>query len=100
MALLVVSILTVSAPLDALEGNVKVIANSSVKADEISTIELKRVFLLETNSLPDGTHAEPVLMKSGPAHQAFLNDLLNVRDEALQTYYRTLVFTGRASMPK
>jgi TonB family protein len=43
---------------------------------------------------------EPVLNKSGAAHDLFLKEFLDLNDEALQTYYRTLVFTGRGSMPK
>ena len=78
----------------------KVIANDSVKASSVSADELKRVFLLTKNSLEDGSHAEPVLMKGGSAHEAFLREYLGKTDSALQTYYRSLVFTGNASMPK
>jgi len=84
----------------ALAGDVKIIANSSVQADAISANDLKRIYLRETSSLKDGTHVEPVLEKSGSAHEAFLKEFLDMSDEALQTYYRTLVFTGRGSMPK
>jgi hypothetical protein len=31
---------------------------------------------------------------------SFLKDFLDINDDALQSYYRTLVFTGRGSMPK
>ena len=89
-----------SASPHALAGDVKVIANWSVKADMISAGELKRVFLEEKNSLADGTHVEPVLQKGGPAHAAFLEEYLGRSEDDLQTYYRTLVFTGRGSMPK
>jgi ABC-type phosphate transport system substrate-binding protein len=41
-----------------------------------------------------------VLEKGGPAHEAFLKELLGKSDSALVTYYRSLVFTGKASMPK
>ena len=76
------------------------IANSSVKADTISAAELKRVFLEEKISLGDGTHVEPVLQKDGPAHEAFLQEYLGRSEDDLQAYYRTLVFTGRGSIPK
>jgi TonB family protein len=81
-------------------GDVKVIANSSVKADTISAAELRRVFLEERNSLVDGTHVEPVLEKDGPVHEAFLQEYLGRCEDDLQAYYRTLAFTGRGSMPK
>lgn len=79
---------------------VKVIANSSVQTDSISASELKSVFLEEKSSLPGTGHVEPVLAKGGPAHEAFLKHVLGRTDSDLQTYYRSLVFTGRGSMPK
>jgi TonB family protein len=81
-------------------GNVKIIANPSVKADSISTAELKSVFLEESSSLNDGSHVEPVISRGGAAHLAFVKDFLGKTDSDLQTYYRTLVFTGKGSMPK
>ena len=76
----------------------KVVANPSVKASQISVDDLKGVFLATKTSL-DGTDVEPVLEKGGAAHEAFLKDL-GKSDAALSTYYRSLVFTGRGSMPK
>jgi TonB family protein len=80
--------------------DVKVIANSSVKADTISADEIKRVFLEERRSLDDGTHVAPVLEKDGPVHEAFLRAFLGRTDDDLLMYYRALVFTGRGSMPE
>jgi ABC-type phosphate transport system substrate-binding protein len=88
------------ASVPALAGGAKVIANPSVKADSVSADELKSVFLEETSSLKDGSHVEPVLAKGGAAHEAFLQEYLGKSDSALQTYYRSLVFTGKGSMPK
>jgi ABC-type phosphate transport system substrate-binding protein len=81
-------------------GGIKVIANSSVGASSVSADELKSVFLQDKNSLADGSHAEPVLQKGGAAHEDFLKQYLDKNDSALQTYYRSLVFTGKGSMPK
>lgn len=79
---------------------VKVIANSSVQADSISAGDLKSVYLEEKSSLPGSGHVEPVLVKGGPAHEAFLKHVLGRTDSDLQLYYRSLVFTGRGSIPK
>jgi len=87
-------------PISAWAGSIKIIANPSVKADSISANEIKSVFLEEKNSLSDGSRVEPVIEKGGPAHEAFLKDYLDKSDSALQTYYRSLVFTGKGSMPK
>jgi TonB family protein len=84
----------------ALAAEIKVIANSSVKIDSISAAALKRIYLEEENSLDDGTYVEPVIQKDGRVHQNFLQAYLGKSDDDLQTYYRTLVFTGKGSMPK
>jgi len=80
--------------------DLKVIANTSVGASSVSADELRGVFLATKTSLSDGSHVEPVLEKDGPVHEAFVKEYLGKTDAALQTYYRSLVFTGKASMPK
>ncbi len=86
--------------LPAYAGNVKIIANPSVKADSISASELKSIFLGEKGSLSDGSRVEPVISRGGSAHEAFLKEYLGKSDSDLQNYYRSLVFTGKGSMPK
>src|SRR5438045_581156 len=93
-------LLTVIAAAQLSGAEIKVIANSSVGASAISADEVKGVFLATKTSLSDGSHVEPVLAKGGPTHEAFLREYLGKTDAALQTYYRSLVFTGKASMPK
>ena len=80
--------------------DLKVIANLSVATSSVSADDLKCVFLATKTSLGDGTHVEPVLEKDGPVHEAFLKEYVGKTDAAFQTYYRSLVFTGKASMPK
>jgi TonB family protein len=80
--------------------DIKIIANSSVNEDSISASELRRVYLQIKISLADGTHVEPVLENGGPAHHIFLQDYLGMSEDDLQTYYRTLLFTGKGSIPK
>ena len=87
--LLIAAGLAIFATVDSLADDVKVIANASVKADTISEDELKLVFL-----------GERISMKEGPVDQAFLQKYLGVTEDDLQIYYRTLLFTGRGSMPK
>jgi TonB family protein len=94
-----ISILTLTASLSP-AGDIKIVANSSVSADTISTSELRRVYLETKISLADGTHVEPVLENGGPAHHDFLQNYLGMSEDDLQTYYRTLLFTGKGSMPK
>lgn len=90
----------VLASIHAAAGDVKVIANPSVKVDSITAAELKDIFLEEKKVLNDGSHVQPVLAKGGEAHELFLKRYLGKSDDALRNYYRTLVFTGTGQMPK
>lgn len=81
-------------------GEIKIIANPSVAASGISSDDLKRVFLVTKSSLSDGSHVEPVLEKGGATHEAFIKEYLGKTDAALSTYYRSLVFTGKGTIPK
>jgi hypothetical protein len=80
--------------------DLKIIANPSVGATSIPADDLKGVFLITKTSLNDGSHVEPVLMKGGAVHEVFLKEYLGKTDSSLQVYYRSLVFTGKGSMPK
>jgi ABC-type phosphate transport system substrate-binding protein len=80
--------------------DIKVIANASVGASSVSVEDLRGVFLDTKSSLSDGSHVQPVLLKSGAVHEAFLKEYVGKTDAGLETYYRSLVFTGKGSMPK
>jgi hypothetical protein len=90
-------LVTVSA---ARESAVKVIAHSSVKVLHVSPDEIKGVFLETKTSLADGSHVEPVLLKGGGVHDAFVKQYTGKTTAALGNYYRSLVFTGKGAMPK
>jgi hypothetical protein len=77
-----------------------VIANGSIGASSVSANDIKAVFLLEKSSLNDGSRVVPVLAKGGPAHEMFVKQYLGKTEDALLTYYRSLVFTGKGLMPK
>ncbi len=91
--------LVLLASLSGFAADVKVIANNSVSVSSASAGDIQAVFLLDKDSL-GGSHVEPVLAKGGAAHEAFLKAYLGKSDSALQAFYRSLVFTGKASMPK
>lgn len=80
-------------------GNVVVIGNAALKTNEISVNDLRAVFLETKTSFGDDSHVRPVLEKAGPAHDAFLKEYLGKTDFSLQTYYRSLVFSGMGIIP-
>jgi hypothetical protein len=76
-----------------------VIANASVNVLQISSADLKGILLATRTSLADG-HVEPVLLKSGSVHDAFVKQFTGKTAAGLENYYRSLVFTGKGAMPK
>ena len=89
------SILTASAGAQAI-----VIANASVKASGVSKDDLKDVFTGNATTLKDGSKVVPVLLKDGPANEEFLKAYVGKGDTAYRAGWRSLVFSGQASMPK
>lgn len=85
--------------MSARAADIRVIANPSVKVSALASDDLKAVFLETRASLPDGSHVEPVLLKTGPLHEAFARKYIGKSAAALEIYYRSLVFTGKALMP-
>jgi hypothetical protein len=78
---------------------IKVIAHFSMTVSQVSPDELRGVFL-ETKISLDGAHVEPVLLKSGDIHDAFVKRYTGKTAVGLANYYRSLVFTGKGAMPR
>ena len=98
--LLIFGLGTIHAPADLGPDAIKIVANPSVKISQISREELERIFLLTKTSVPGADHLEPVLENNGPASDLFLRQYIRRTEVALMTYYRSLVFTGKAGIPK
>ena len=77
-----------------------VIANASVKASGVSKDDLRDVFTGNATTLKDGSKVVPVLLKDGPANEEFLKAYVGKGDTAYRAGWRSLVFSGQASMPK
>jgi ABC-type phosphate transport system substrate-binding protein len=82
-----------------IQAQVVVIANPSVKANEVSKSDLKDVFTGASASLGGG-NVVPILLKAGTAHEEFLHTYIGKNDTAYRAGWRSLVFSGQASMPK
>jgi hypothetical protein len=80
-------------------GELKVIANPQLQVSEISLDELRSIFLGTKTSLKECGPVQPVLDKEGSNLSQFSSFYLGKTSTALETYYRSLVFTGKWSMP-
>jgi len=79
--------------------DIKIVANASVGASSASLQEIKAVFLLAKSALSDGSHVQPVIGK-GPAYAEFCQEYLGKTPLGLETFYRSLVFSGTGAQPK
>ena len=82
------------------KAQVIVIANPGVKATAVSKSDLKDVFTGAATALPGGGNVVPILLKAGTVHEEFLQAYIGKNDTAFRAGWRSLVFSGQASMPK
>src|SRR5579864_2964122 len=75
--------------------DIKIIANPGIKASAITEKDLRSVFLETRTLLADGSRVAPVLLRSGAVHEKFVKQFIGKTDAGLETYYRSLVFTGK-----
>jgi ABC-type phosphate transport system substrate-binding protein len=96
LSMLMLGVALGAAPASA--ADVQVIANSSVGGD-LSAADVKDIFLGTKDSV-GGAAVVPVLATGGATHDAFLKTYVGKSDQALRNHFKSLVFTGKGSMPK
>ena len=77
-----------------------VIANPSVKAESVSRSALKDVFTGSASNLKDHSNITPAIQKPGPVNDQFLEAYIGKADAAFRANWRSLVFSGQATMPR
>jgi hypothetical protein len=76
------------------------VANRDVQISEIKISDLRAIFLGEKTRFADGSHAVPVMLKGGPAHEVFVKNYFDESPNDFREQWRKAVFTGQGSMPK
>jgi ABC-type phosphate transport system substrate-binding protein len=80
--------------------DVVLVANKSVQISEIREADLRAIFTGAKTRYADGSHAVPVALKGGPAHEVFLRNHLNESPDEFRAQWRKAVFTGQGAMPR
>jgi ABC-type phosphate transport system substrate-binding protein len=80
--------------------DVVLVANKGVQISEITNADLRGIFTGTRTRFADGSHAVPVTLKGGPAHEVFLKNYVGEDPEEFRSEWRKLVFTGHGAMPK
>jgi ABC-type phosphate transport system substrate-binding protein len=80
--------------------DVVLVANKGVQISEITDADLRAIFMGTKTRFADGSHAVPVTLKGGPAHEVFLKNHLSEDPQEFRSQWRKVVFTGQGAMPK
>lgn len=77
-----------------------VIVNESVPVDELSRDDVKQIFTGKKRSWENGDIIVAVVLKSGQTHESFLKNFIQKSRVQFRTYWKKMVFTGKASALK
>jgi ABC-type phosphate transport system substrate-binding protein len=77
-----------------------IIANPGVAEYAIDSRDLQRIYLGKQTQWRDDTSIVPVMLKSGPLHDEFIERYIDRSVQRFVTYWRQRVFTGKGVPPK
>ncbi len=80
--------------------DVVLVANKSVQITDVRDANLRAIFTGQKTRFADGSHAVPVTLKGGPAHEVFLRNHVGESPDEFRAQWRKVVFTGQGAMPK
>ncbi len=80
--------------------DVMVVANPGVQITAITSGELRDIFTGVRSTFRDRSHAIPVTLKGGPAHEVFLRNHLSETPDSFRTFWRKALFSGQGAPPK
>ena len=80
--------------------DVTIVANVGVSVSSISNSQLRDIFTGASSRFADGSHAVPVLLKGGAAHEVLLRRHIGDDPAQFRIRWHKALFTGQGSMPK
>lgn len=87
-------------PGTATAADLVIIANLDVDETAIDSKDLQRIYLGKQTQWRDDTSIVPVMLKSGPLHDEFIEIYVDRSVQRFVTYWRQMVFTGKGIPPK
>jgi len=92
--------LMAAAAMPALAADLVVIAHPGVPVSSLNKEDLKAIFLGDKTEWSNGKPIKIVVLEEGPAHKAFMQEVLGKTPVQFDNYWKKLVFTGKAAAPK
>jgi ABC-type phosphate transport system substrate-binding protein len=80
--------------------DVVLVANKATQISVIKDADLRAIFTGAKTRFADGSHAVPVTLKGGAAHEVFLKNHIGENPDEFRAQWRKAVFTGQGAMPK
>jgi len=80
--------------------DVVLVANKGVRISEIGAADLRAIFTGAKTRFADGSHAVPVTLRGGAAHEVFLKNHVGESPGDFRAQWRKEVFTGQGAMPR
>ena len=87
-------------PAAAANDDLVIIANPELSGNSIKQRDLQRIYLGKQTQWKDDTSIVPVMLKSGPLYDEFIEGYLDRSVQRFVTYWRQMVFTGKGIPPK
>ena len=87
-------------PAAAANDELVIIANPDLNDNSIEQRELQRIYLGKLTLWKNDTSIVPVMLKSGPLHEEFIEGYIDRSVQRFVTYWRQMVFTGKGMPPK
>jgi hypothetical protein len=76
------------------------VANKGVQISEIRHTDVRALFTGEKTRFADGSHAVPVTLKGGAAHEVFLKNYIGESLDEFRARWQKALFTGQGAMPR
>lgn len=84
----------------ATAGGVLVIANKNVPVDDLNRSEISDIYLGSKTKWENGDKIRVVMLKKGPVHEAFSQNIVGTTPAKLKNFWKKVVFTGTGTPPK
>jgi len=81
-------------------GEVLLVVNEEVAEENIDAKTVQRIYLGKKTTWSNQSSIVPVMLKAGPVHQEFVEDLVGRSEHRFATYWRQMVFTGKGVPPR
>jgi len=77
-----------------------IIANSQVPAERLTRTEIADIYQSRIGKWDDGQKIKVVMLKKGPIHKVFTENIVKMTPMKLKTLWKKIMFSGAGILPK